>query len=139
MASIEFDDDPCAVQRATVQLGGWQLIVGCMMLNKTHRKQARPALQRIFDLAPIPEEFADVPMEDLVEAIRPCGLYNRRALMLKRMTEDWMAGVAVEKLRGTGPYAWDSYDIFVRGIDLEPRPDMDAELVRYLEHRRTER
>lgn len=54
---LEFDDLPCATQRACAEVGPWHLLVGCMMLNKTDRWQARPAIRALFDLAPIPEDL----------------------------------------------------------------------------------
>lgn len=134
---IEFDEKPCATQRACAEIDPWHLLVGCMMLNKTDRCQARPAIRRIFELASIPEELAGVRDDELLEVLRPCGLGNRRLIALRAMTEDWLAGLAVEDIRYCGQYALDSYDIFVRQKSIALRPNIDSEIARYLVERET--
>ena len=129
---IQFDDLPCATQRACVGRGAWHVLVGCLMLNRTTRTQARNALRKLFAAAPEPGRLADVSDEHLLEILTPCGLGNRRLAALRALTEDWLEGLPVEKIRHVGPYALDSFNIFVRGEHVEQRPDMDAEIRLYL-------
>ena len=53
------------------------------------------------------------------------------------MTEDWLAGLAVEDIRYCGQYALDSYDIFVRQKSIALRSNIDSEIARYLVERET--
>lgn len=130
---LEFDDQPCATQRACATLGAWHVLVGCLMLNRTERRQARAALRALFVLAPDPGCLADVDEDRLREILRPCGLGNRRLTAIRALTEDWLAGKPVEDIRYCGPYAIDSFNIFVRGVNVERRPDMDGEILLYLD------
>jgi hypothetical protein len=118
-------------------MGEWHLLVGCLMLNRTERRQAKRALIAIFSMAPRPEDLAEVEDSDLMEALRPCGFGNRRLKAIRALTEDWLAGLPVEEIRYCGRYASDSHDIFVRGRDVERHVGIDAELARYLDARET--
>ena len=113
------------------------MLVGCLMLNKTERKQAKKALREIFALAPSPEDLSAVPDAVLTEVLRPCGLWNRRLTGLRALTEDWLAGLPIDESRYCGRYARDSHDIFVGGLNIERHIGMDAELARYLDSRET--
>ena len=75
--------------------------------------------------------------DELLEVLRPCGLGNRRLIALRAMTEDWLAGLAVEDIRYCGQYALDSYDIFVRQKSIALRSNIDSEIARYLVERET--
>jgi methyl-CpG-binding domain protein 4 len=129
---IQFDDLPCATRRACVQRGAWHVLVGCLMLNRTTRTQARSALRKLFALVPEPGRLAAVPDDRLLEILVPCGLGNRRLVALRALTEDWLEGLPVEEIRHVGQYALDSFNIFVRQERVEERPDMDAEIRLYL-------
>ena len=129
---LEFDDRPCATQRACAGLGAWHVLVGCLLLNKTGRKQARAALRLLFELVPDPGDLDGVADAELVPILRSCGLVNRRIVALRNLTADWLEGKPVHSIRHCGQYAWDSFDIFVDGLRIERRPDMDAEIGRYL-------
>ena len=130
---LEFDDLPCATQRACAGLGAWHVLVGCLMLNRTERRQARTALRALFAAVPDPGYLRDADEGRLREILRPCGLGNRRLAALRALTEDWLEGRPVEEIRHCGPYAIDSFNIFVRGINVERRPDMDGEILLYLD------
>jgi hypothetical protein len=132
---VEFVEDgvPCLTQRTLVRLSPWALLVGCAMLNQTHRRQARPALVEVFRMGGTPEEFLGVPDAPLRAALLSCGLADRRMQGLRQMTAAWLRGVPPRRLPHTGPYAWDSYDIFVRGVVLHPDDVGDHSLKPYLE------
>ena len=130
---LDFDDGPCATQRACVGLGAWHVLVGCLMLNRTTRVQARRALRRLFALVPDPGRLAETPDELLLDILAPCGLGNRRLRALRALTEDWLEGKPVEEIRFVGRYALDSFDLFVREVHVERHPAMDAEIRLYLD------
>lgn len=116
--------------------GGWHVLVGCLFLNLTSRRAARPALQRFFTLFPTPEAFQSMEFDQsvaLTALMTPLGLVNRRVTALINMTNDWLAGKPPEEIYACGQYCVDSYNIFVRKREVEPRPDMDGEIRLYLE------
>lgn len=102
------------------------------MLNLTSIKQVRPLIFSFFEKYPTPQAAANANVADVVDILRPLGLYNRRANGIIRMSRDFMGRwSSVNELHGVGKYAADSYRIFVDGkMDVEPT---DAKLKRYLE------
>jgi hypothetical protein len=129
---VEFVEDgiPCLTQRTLAPIGDWHLLLGCMMLNQTHRRQARPALVTIFERAGRPEDLAGAEIGD---ALLPCGLATRRERGIREMTAALLAGVPVLKLPHIGDYAIDSWHIFARGVVLFPEDVGDHSLKPYLE------
>jgi hypothetical protein len=133
--SMEFDDSmPCAIQRATLPLGTWHMLVGCLLLNMTTRTQVRRVLPRLFEIVPEAHSLghlSDGQMRELVDLLTPLGLVNRRVNALCNMTEDYLRGLPPEEMRHVGQYALDSWDLFVRGVEVE-KPS-DHELGRWVE------
>ncbi len=131
---VRFVEDgvPCLTQRTLRRYGPWHLIVGCLMLNQTDRRQARPALRRIFAMAPSPGAFLRADRARMREVLLPCGLADARGLRLRQMSEAYVAGAPPTRLPGLGPYAWDSYDIFINGALLHPEDVGDHSLRPYL-------
>lgn len=126
------DGLPCLTQRVLAAVGPWHMLVGCAMLNRTHRRQAWPALERFFEIVREPEELAGVPDEALEPVLRPCGLARRRLDGIRKMTEDYLAGLPVSELRHVGKYGRDSFEIFMLGIRPEPGTVGDHELEKFL-------
>lgn len=126
------DGIPCLTQRSLVPFSDWHLLVGCLMLNRTTRRQARAALDQLFRLAPWAQDLEKVTDEQLLEILRPCGFGNRRAVALRNLTEDFLKDTPLRDIRHCGPYAWDSFEIFSRGKILDPESVGDSELKAYL-------
>jgi len=108
-----------------------------MMLNLTSRVQVRPIIDRLFERFPNAERMAAAG-QDLEEMIRPCGLSERRARLLRMMSADYLRAEVlshghVQRLAGCGRYAADSFAIFCQG-DLTVRPT-DRVLAEYVEGR----
>ena len=136
---MRFEDDgkPCLVQRTLAKMGPWQLLVGCCMLNKTDRRQAIPALEKILTRYPDPDTFmSELDMEEALEWLRPCGLQNRRLMALILLTSDFLEHLYVGHMRHVGKYATDSYRIFVLGEKLLPSQVEDKELKLHLTQER---
>ena len=132
------DGRPCLTQRVTARLGAWQLLVGCLLLNRTERRQAWRALDAIFDRAPEPAALANVSDDDLREILRSCGFGERRLHALRKLTEDWENGVPAEQIRHVGRYALASYSIFYHGERPEPASVQDLQLRLFLESEKME-
>ena len=112
--------------------GTWQHMVAVMMLNQTGRKQVKTVLPRFLAKWPDPDSFLKAENDEVIEIIKPLGMYNRRAASLRKMTEDWKKwdGNDATDLHGIGRYGSDTYKIFFKNQrDLIPT---DHELCRYL-------
>lgn len=114
------------------------MLVACSLVNLTTWRQARPALDRLMADYPTPEALSRARPDDLHDALRPLGLWRRRAVSLVRLAARWLevdpAHVKIESLPGCGKYAADSWAIFVEGrTDVDPT---DGKLTWYLQQLR---
>ena len=109
----------------------WKMLVACILLNQTSYKQVHLIRDELFETYPDPESMSVADERELAELLRPLGLYNRRAVTLKKFSEQYLEGFTdVGDLYGIGRYAVDSWKIFQDG-DLSVRPT-DSVLKRYL-------
>lgn len=131
----EFRDDP------------WKLLVGCIMLNLTSARQARPVWEKFFQRWPSAEhlwaEAAPAPvLLEMLDMIRPLGLQNKRSWAIWRMTFDFIAlrpdknlDVDISRLHGVGKYGSDSYNMFCRGYLVEDAKDKELQnYLRWAQH-----
>ena len=129
------DDVPCLTQRVLARLGGWELLVGCLMLNKTDRRQALPVLVDLLVRWSTPEEMAVADPDEMFEMIKDCGLGRRRTDALRSVSAQWAAGERPPGMKWCGKYADDSYKIFWTGTPMLPEEVTDGELASYLRWR----
>tara|TARA_R100001509_G_scaffold70459_1_gene39219 strand:- start:117 stop:518 length:402 start_codon:yes stop_codon:yes gene_type:complete len=110
---------------------GWKMLVCCMLVNLTNRKQVDTVRNELFSKYPTPEDMMEAEHSDLVDIIKPLGLYNTRAERLVKMSEGYVNGFNdVTELYGIGEYAKDSWEIFqLRNRNVKPR---DLVLQEYL-------
>ena len=114
------------------------MLVACQLVNLTTWRQARPAFWRIrLGCYGLPSVLASRSEESLHDALRPLGLWRRRAKSLIRLAKSWCEegppgdAAAVLDRPGCGRYASDSWAIFVDGrTDVEPD---DGKLNWYME------
>ncbi len=113
------------------QDNGWKMLVCCMLVNVTNRKQVDIVRNELFTKYPTPEDMMKAEHSELVEIIKPLGLYNTRAERLIKMSEGYVNGFNdVTELYGIGQYAKDSWEIFQLGNrNVKPR---DLVLQEYL-------
>lgn len=116
------------------------MLVGCILLNLTSRRQVDRVLPGLFLHYPDPGKMHHAGPE-LEEMLRPLGLQNRRAATLREFSIQWIMAEPwglteqlLAQMKGIGPYALDSYRIFVLG-DGSRCDSGDKELVRWLEGR----
>jgi endonuclease III-like uncharacterized protein len=104
-------------------LSPFWMMVACMLVNRTHWRQARLALSELQYMyqgndQEAARKMGSAPVEYLVEVVRPLGFYNQRASSLSRMAALWgsnpphNAGELL-KFPGLGDYAYQSWLIFV--------------------------
>jgi methyl-CpG-binding domain protein 4 len=116
---------------------GWKILVCCLCLNLTTRKQMEPVVAKMFELWPDASSLAqadDVVLEDL---IRPLGMQKKRTQTLKRMSAQYVSGnwKQAKDLHGIGKYGDDAYRIFILGDWRNVVPN-DHALNDYHEHLR---
>lgn len=121
---------------------GWRMLVGCMLLNLTSRRQVDRVWPLLFRHWPNAGVAADLhspyQADEVARLLKPLGLANRRFTTIRRFSEQWLetldahreANVVEMKYHGVGEYARDSWIIFVQGRrDIIPT---DKELRAYL-------
>ena len=101
----------------------WKILVVCLLLNQTSRKQVEPMIDRFFKRWPDAKSAASASEEEMREVVRSLGMYNRRVKTIKKMSQQFLTGFenAID-LYGCGKYANDAYRIFMKGEweDVEP-------------------
>ena len=84
-----------------------------MLVNLTNRIQVDTVRDKLFSKYPTPQDMMRAKHQDLVDIIKPLGLYNTRAERLIKMSEGYVKGFkSVDELYGIGQYAKDSWEIF---------------------------
>ena len=113
----------------------WKMLVCCMLLNLTNRRQVDTIRDELFDRYKTPYQMRDAEHSELAEILRPLGLYNTRADRLIKMSEGYVNGFkSVDELYGIGRYARDSWEIF-QNNNFNIKPD-DKVLQEYLRQER---
>lgn len=121
----------------------WKLLVACILLNRTTRRQVDRVIDDLFLDYPTYDALAEARFYDLATLLYPLGMHNTRAKRLIKFARAFQdmesSGVlvnskedamrAVADLPGVGEYALDSYAMFVLG-DLSVKPT-DKELVKW--------
>ena len=103
----------------------WKILVACILLNQTTRKQVDKILGTLFEKWPTPKDLMNAIELDVVEVIRPCGFSYRRARHLILMSEAYVSGKykTVSDLPGIGEYGSSSHRIFCEGLVLDTVQD----------------
>ncbi|KAF3334543.1 methyl-CpG-binding domain protein 4 [Carex littledalei] len=110
----------------------WRVLVICMLLNMTTGKQVKKVVEDFFVLCPDAETTTEVDAQQIQNVISTLGLHNKRAHMIKRLSEEYLRPdwAHVTSLHGIGKYAADAYAIFCTGKGADVRPQ-DHKLVDY--------
>ena len=95
----------------------WKILVVCLMLNQTSRKQVEPMIESFFDKYPDALSIVQADEEDLVVRLKSLGLVNRRIKTLKKFSSGYLERKwkSAKDLYGCGKYADDAYRIFIKG------------------------
>ena len=107
---------------------GWKILVCCLCLNLTTRKQMEPVVDILFKRWPTPNDLAAAPDDELEETIKTLGMQKKRTQTLKRMSAEYLAGgwKHARELHGCGKYADDAYRIFMLGEWKNVQPNDHA-------------
>ena len=115
----------------------WRMLVCCIMLNCTSRKQVDRVRETFFEKWPTPNDLSLAKIEEISEIIAPLGFRNKRAETLVKFSKQWIENKWIEpkELHGIGKYGQDSWEIFQKGnLSVEPT---DGVLESYLQWTKT--
>ena len=105
----------------------WKILIVCLMLNQTSRKQVEPMIELFFEKWPTALDASTADEDEMREMIRSLGMYNRRVKTIKNMSKQYLEGFEHAKdLYGCGKYADDAYRIFIKGEWKEVDPNDHA-------------
>ena len=62
----------------------WRVLVSCLLLNLTTRKQVEKVIDKLFSKYPVPEDMIRANEDDLRSIIASLGLVNKRVKTLKQ-------------------------------------------------------
>lgn len=111
------------------------MLVGCQLVNRARWSRARAILEELRTRWPAPEELCQVDLTALYQVLAPLGLQEGRARNVRGFARAWTEARPetredVLAMPGCGPYAADSWAIFVEGRrDVTPS---DGRLIHYL-------
>jgi methyl-CpG-binding domain protein 4 len=103
----------------------WKLLIATIFLNRTTGTAAKPIFWEFLRLYPSPELAVQAEPRDLASLLNPLGLHQKRAQIIIKFTEqylamDWQYPI---ELYGIGKYGNDSYRIFCTPEWREVRPN----------------
>jgi methyl-CpG-binding domain protein 4 len=110
----------------------WEHMVGVIMLNQTGRKPVKYVLPKFLKKFPNAKSLLNSTPEQVIDIIKPLGMYNIREKRLRGMSRDYLTWdkINANMLYGIGKYGSDSYEIFFKqNYSVQPT---DKELIRYL-------
>lgn len=113
----------------------WKILVCCILLNQTTRKQVDNIREEFFNRWPTPESLISADPEEVMSVIQSLGFKNRRINNLIKMSKQFISGDWNEAsdLFGIGKYGNDSYQIFIKGnLIIDPS---DHALNKYMDWR----
>ena len=95
----------------------WKILISCLLLNQTSRKQVDKVYQELFYNYPCAESMANADQNILARMLNPLGLYNRRSKALIRFSREYLEKdwKTAKDLYGCGKYADDTWRLFILG------------------------
>jgi methyl-CpG-binding domain protein 4 len=112
----------------------WKMLVCCLCLNLTTRKQMEPVVAELFQRWPTARDMAAADPSEISALTVSLGMQHKRAQTLIRFSREFDAGFkSVRDLHGVGKYAEDSHLIFALGQWQSVRPT-DGALTKYWKH-----
>lgn len=110
----------------------WRMLVCCIMLNCTNRKQVDHVRFDFFNKYPDPVSAVFADTLEMSEIIEHLGFKTKRTSTIVRFSEEFLNNSWKEpiELYGIGKYGQDSWEIFQKAnLDVEPT---DGVLNKYL-------
>ena len=110
----------------------WRMLVCCIMLNCTTRKQVDKVRKTFFEKWPTANDASSATEEEMQEVIALLGFKAKRTKTIKRFSTEFiqMDWNEPKELHGIGKYGQDSWEIFQKyNFNITPT---DSVLVTYL-------
>lgn len=103
----------------------WKILMSCIFLNLTSRKQVDQIRGPFFERWPSPYHVKEEHYDEIVKMIAPLGLKEKRAKTIIRFSHEFIHKNWNEpkELYGIGQYGQDSFDIFVRNKIIQNPSD----------------
>lgn len=117
---------PYGLIQETLWPAEWQILVVCILLNQTQRKQVEAIAREFFRRWPTAQDFINVDPEQVVTLLTTLGFCNRRTDNLIKMTKHYLTAPweHANELPGIGDYGSECHEIFCRGnVPLEAPSD----------------
>lgn len=123
---------PFGLIQETLWPDEWWVLVACVLLNCTQRKQVERALPELRRRWPDAAAMALARADEVADVIRPLGFANRRTTNLQAMADAYLLGrwTHARDLPGIGEYGARAWEVFCRG-ELGEAPPRDHALVLY--------
>ena len=114
------------------QPDGWKMLVCCIMLNLTNRKQVDRVRHKLFKKYPTAKDLSVADYEELSELLTPLGMQFKRAATLMKFSKEYNDGFTDPiELYGIGKYAKDSWEIFQNNnMNVKPKDKVLQEYLR---------
>lgn len=95
----------------------WKILIVCVLLNRTTRKQVEKILPSLFKLCPTVQSMSNCNLSQLTSVIAPLGFKNKRAITLINLSKNYLKTnwTHAKELPGIGDYGAAAWDIFVLG------------------------
>ena len=124
--------------KAKIYSRAYTSLIGVMLSAQSQDKRTAIACNQLFALADTPEEMIKIPQEDIIEAIKPAGLFNARSKNILATSK-----MLLEKFNGRVPRTQKelmtlpgvgrkSSDIVMRFVFGEPHIAVDTHVFRML-------
>ena len=104
----------------------WKMMVCCILLNQTKRKQVDQVRNDLFELHPSPLSMSKANEKEIASMIKKLGFSNRRSKTLVRFSNEWISKKDWKnpiELHGIGNYAMDSWKMFLDGEIVDDPSD----------------
>jgi len=113
----------------------WKILVACLLLNLTTRKQVDGVIYELFKKYPTPEALGAAGDIELEEMIKPLGMQKKRSATLRRFSNEYLqkSWKTASDLHGCGKYANDCWRIFCLGEWRSVQPN-DHALNKYVDY-----
>lgn len=110
----------------------WKMLVCCLFLNQTTRKQVDKIREEFFLRYPSPQHLLKTEDEEIEDLIKSLGFKRVRTQRLKRFSLEFISKEWKEpiELHGIGKYAQESWEIFQK-LNFNVQPT-DGALIDYL-------
>lgn len=116
---------PFVLLQETVWPSEWKLLVSCIFLNQTSRKQVEKILPLFWEKWSTPELLLNTDRQQIVSLCKPLGFANKRTDCLLKLAKCYLnknTWSHAKDLPGIGHYGSKSWEIFCLGIIDDASP-----------------